>query len=1244
MPASSTSRWWGLCSLCLVLLACPASGPAVCGDGVRADAEACDDGNTNDGDGCSAGCEVQPTPVTPCGDGVVAADEACDDGNRTTGDGCSAACVVEAGFSCAGAPSQCTTRCGDGITAGAEGCDDANTGAGDGCTASCAVEPGFSCGGAPSVCVAGCGDGRVNAPETCDDGNLVAGDGCAATCQREAGFTCMGEPSRCQAACGDGVVAATEGCDDGNQTAMDGCSPACRAEPGFTCTGSPSRCESGCGDGVVAGTEACDDANATTGDGCAACQLEPGFTCSGAPSVCATVCGDGRVGGLERCDDGNMTPGDGCSAGCEPEPGFVCTGTPSVCAPRCGDGLLTGNEQCDDGNLVATDGCDASCRTTAGFTCMGAPSVCVTRCGDGITAGQEACDDMNQTRFDGCDACRVDRFDESEPNGTAAQADGPFPVEVAVRASIGPQADDLDLFTIRLTATTSLTLETFDEAGPGRCRNIDTVVTLYGPGGTVTLASDDDSGLDRCSRLSARDVPALRRLAPGDYLVEVRAFAAFRQIPEYRLVITADATCGNARLEPFEACDAPTGCTPACERVPTCGDGFVDGAERCDDGNTMPGDGCDGACAFEVRAEAEPNGAPSQASGPFAVDAVLAGALAPAGDRDVFALTLTRRADLRIETFDATGPGSCTGIDTVITLFAADGTTVIASRDQGGLGNCAALDPTRAADAAVRQLPPGTYYLRVNEFLDDATIAGYRVRITQTSRCGNGFVEGAEACDGAAGCTAQCTRVPSCGDGFVDGPETCDDGNTLANDGCSSTCASESVLESEPNNTAATAGMARAPFVQFQGSIGTPTDLDFFAITVPAAGDLAVETFDPSGPTSCADMDTTLTLFAPNGTTVLLTKQGGGPGLCAAIDPKTDVAARQLPAGTYFVRVEDAGQNTTIPAYLLRARLESRCGNQTVEGFEACDGAAGCTPTCRFAEVCGNGFVEGSERCDDGNAVAGDGCSAACGIERLEQEPNGTLAEAQAQAVVAVPGWARGAITAGDVDTWRLVVASPQVVQLELFDTSASGCALQTSMAVLDSAGATLWADDNSGVASCSAVTVLLPAGTFFVQVRGRTATTAFTEYLLALRSASPASEAEPNELRSQATALSGTNVVVVGAHLQNLDIDVFSIAVPPGRSLRVEAIEGGAETCESNGVDTFVTLSDAAGLALGWDDDSGRGACSRIDGTGQLAVSPWASRLVGGVYYLQVEAAPFAQMANDPAGQFDYRLVISIR
>src|SRR5690349_14669762 len=56
--------------------------------------------------------------------------------------------------------------------------------------------------------------------------------------------------------------------------------------------------------------------------------------------------------------------------------------------------------------------------------------------------------------------------------------------------------------------------------------------------------------------------------------------------------------------------------------------------------------------------------------------------------------------------------------------------------------------------------------------------------------CGNGFVEGSEACDdgntaSGDGCRADCAKVERCDDGVVDQGEACDDGgNDNRSDGC----------------------------------------------------------------------------------------------------------------------------------------------------------------------------------------------------------------------------------------------------------------------------------------------------------------------------------------------------------------------------------------------------------------------------------------------------------------------------
>jgi fibro-slime domain-containing protein len=103
---------------------CPTPGspcvPSLCGNGIVEGLEQCDDGPwTADSTGvvkdrpydgcyncqrevnCPVGAGSSPTPCTSvCGDGLVFPGEACDDGNTTNGDGCSSTCTVEPGATC----------------------------------------------------------------------------------------------------------------------------------------------------------------------------------------------------------------------------------------------------------------------------------------------------------------------------------------------------------------------------------------------------------------------------------------------------------------------------------------------------------------------------------------------------------------------------------------------------------------------------------------------------------------------------------------------------------------------------------------------------------------------------------------------------------------------------------------------------------------------------------------------------------------------------------------------------------------------------------------------------------------------------------------------------------------------------------------------------------------------------------------------------------------------------------------
>ena len=234
-------------------------------------------------EGAPEECELVAPPA--CGDGEINLEppEACDDGNSVPGDGCSGGCIVEPYWECptAGSPCVSTIVCGDATVGPGEACDDGNTTADDGCAADCkSVEMGFRCRleGMPCERVFLCGDGILDPNEGCDDGGVDGGDGCDARCRMEVGYKCEGSPSGCTpTTCGDSITEGAESCDDGNDTPFDGCTDRCQAEPQCA-SGQP--CTSSCGDGIVL-DEDCDDGNLRNGDGCSSeCTVEDGFNCT----------------------------------------------------------------------------------------------------------------------------------------------------------------------------------------------------------------------------------------------------------------------------------------------------------------------------------------------------------------------------------------------------------------------------------------------------------------------------------------------------------------------------------------------------------------------------------------------------------------------------------------------------------------------------------------------------------------------------------------------------------------------------------------------------------------------------------------------------------------------------------------------------------------------------------------------------------------------------------------------------
>ena len=305
--------------------------------------------------------------------------------------------------------------------------------------------------------------------------------------------------------------------------------------------------------------------------------------------------------------------------------------------------------------------------------------------------------------------------------------------------------------------------------------------------------------------------------------------------------------------------------------------------------------------------EVEPNNTPATAqvlSGGTAM-----GSVSPADDVDYYRITVPANGNVRAETSD--GAGDC-NFDTIVTLFAPDGTTQVATNDDGGAGLCSLLDPTANPD--LTNLGAGDYYLAV-EAVGTATGA-YTLTVAI----------------GAAGC----------GNGIVEGTEQCDDGNTAEGDGCTAAC------------MISFAGMVMGPLPQtgsFTGAIVPGTRQDNYQVILPAMGYIiartgvpTIGTCEPSGAN-----DTILELFDSAGTSVAR-NDDGGIAPCSSLDPDA-IPALLLAAGTYTLRVTSY-QSQEIAGYTVEIRTVGLgCGNSVGEDPELCDdgntaNGDGCSSTC----------------------------------------------------------------------------------------------------------------------------------------------------------------------------------------------------------------------------------------------------------------------------------------------------------
>ena len=237
--------------------------------------------------------------------------------------------------------------------------------------------------------------------------------------------------------------------------------------------------------------------------------------------------------------------------------------------------------------------------------------------------------------------------------------------------------------------------------------------------------------------------------------------------------------------------------------------------------------------------------------------------------------------------------------------------------------------------------------------------------------CGDGVIEGMEACDGANLGGKNCVDF-----GLVGGPLSCDGQCRFDKSGCGG-CGNNSLNVGEVCDGTALNGEACA---------GRGFDGGVLACE-PAS---ACQQFDESGCFKCGDGNVDLGEDCDC---------GGSGATCAPVQLNNkDCTNLGAPMnGNYH---GGALSCTAAPTCSFDTTQCEYCGDGMISGPEVCDaGALGgatcaaqgyqsgtpvCAPDCSvdFSDctdsICGDGMVVGAETCDDGNTVDGDGCAADC--------------------------------------------------------------------------------------------------------------------------------------------------------------------------------------------------------------------------------------------------------------------------
>ncbi len=617
------------------------------------DEETCDDGNACTDDSClgAEGCVNEPLDGGECMDGnpCTVADHCeagacvgqlvdCDDGNPCTEDWCNPAggcahgnskekcddgdvCTVGDqcdGGECKGYPINCECDVDADCAALEDGdlCNGTLVCSKEALPYECVVAPGsvVVCPeptGMDAICLQAACDPETGkcafAPDhegfACDDGDLcTVGDQCVA---------------------GECVGGAPLNCNDGNPCTTDSCNPA----EGCAHGNSNEECDDGnactegdqCSGGQCVGTALvdCDDGNPCTKDSCA-----PATGC--AHAIVAGPCDDGSACTLnDKCINGECVPGPlaDCNDGnpcttdtCDPATGCAHGNSNDACDDKnacttgdhCEAGVCVygGLVNCDDGNVCTTDSCDPKqgCLHLLNTAPCDDEDLCTTgdhcHLGECISSGTLSCNDGNLCTDDAClpaSGCLFEANDVLCDDGNACTTvDQCFGGQC--KGSVSPDCDDGNPCTVDTcnpeegcvhgnsndACNDGNACTANDQCAGGECQpgtpvdcddgNLCTDDSCNPQSGCVH--ADNDAACNDGNACTSND-----HCASGE-------------------CDGAPVQCNDGNACTNDVCEPDTGCLYI-PITPCCGNGAKEAGEECDDGNTVPGDGCDATCHTE---------------------------------------------------------------------------------------------------------------------------------------------------------------------------------------------------------------------------------------------------------------------------------------------------------------------------------------------------------------------------------------------------------------------------------------------------------------------------------------------------------------------------------------------------------------------------------------------------------------------------------------------------------------------